>query len=45
MDITLQTEADMLELDQELSKQQHSFTGFARQLWAYIRIKQLISER
>uniref|UniRef100_A0A3P8WXA5 Inter-alpha-trypsin inhibitor heavy chain 2 n=1 Tax=Cynoglossus semilaevis TaxID=244447 RepID=A0A3P8WXA5_CYNSE len=45
VDITNQTEADMLELDQELSKQQHSFTGFARQLWAYIRIKQLISER
>lgn len=45
LDITLQTEADVAELDTELAKQQHSFTGFARQLWAYITIKQLISER
>lgn len=44
MDITLETEADT-ELDAELAKQQHSFTGFARQMWAYITIKQLISER
>ncbi|XP_040002803.1 inter-alpha-trypsin inhibitor heavy chain H2 [Xiphias gladius] len=45
IDITLETEADTAELDAELAKQQHSFTGFARQLWAYITIKQLISER
>ncbi|CAJ1054572.1 inter-alpha-trypsin inhibitor heavy chain H2 [Xyrichtys novacula] len=45
LDITLETEADTLVLDQELAKQQHSFTGFARQLWAYITVKQLISER
>lgn len=32
-------------LDTELAKQQHSFTGFARQMWAYITIKQLMSER
>ncbi|XP_077400614.1 inter-alpha-trypsin inhibitor heavy chain H2 [Vanacampus margaritifer] len=45
LDITLQTEVDTSKLDMELAKQQHSFTGFARQLWAYITIKQLISER
>lgn len=45
LDITLETEADTMELDAELAKQQHSFTGFARQMWAYITIKQLISER
>uniref|UniRef100_A0A4W6D882 Inter-alpha-trypsin inhibitor heavy chain 2 n=1 Tax=Lates calcarifer TaxID=8187 RepID=A0A4W6D882_LATCA len=36
---------DTAELDMELAKQQHSFTGFARQMWAYLTIKQLISER
>uniref|UniRef100_A0A672G8F6 Inter-alpha-trypsin inhibitor heavy chain 2 n=1 Tax=Salarias fasciatus TaxID=181472 RepID=A0A672G8F6_SALFA len=45
LDITMETEADTTELDQELAKQQHSFTGFARQMWAYLTIKQLISER
>lgn len=45
LDITLETDADTAELDTELAKQQHSFTGFARQMWAYITIKQLISER
>ncbi|XP_053271011.1 inter-alpha-trypsin inhibitor heavy chain H2 isoform X2 [Pleuronectes platessa] len=45
LDITLETEADTAQLDVELSKQQHSFTGFARQMWAYITVKQLISER
>ncbi|XP_010727817.3 inter-alpha-trypsin inhibitor heavy chain H2 [Larimichthys crocea] len=45
MDITLETEADTAELDTELTKQEHSFHGFARQMWAYITIKQLISER
>ncbi|XP_059181774.1 inter-alpha-trypsin inhibitor heavy chain H2 [Centropristis striata] len=45
LDITLETESDTSELDQELAKQQHSFTGFARQMWAYITVKQLISER
>ncbi|XP_054480296.1 inter-alpha-trypsin inhibitor heavy chain H2 isoform X2 [Anoplopoma fimbria] len=45
MDITLETEGDFTELDTELAKQQHSFTGFARQMWAYITVKQLISER
>ena len=45
LDITLETEGDYAELDTELAKQQHSFTGFARQMWAYITIKQLISER
>uniref|UniRef100_A0A673AU34 Inter-alpha-trypsin inhibitor heavy chain 2 n=1 Tax=Sphaeramia orbicularis TaxID=375764 RepID=A0A673AU34_9TELE len=45
MDITLETEADTLELDAELAKHQHSFPGFARQLWAYITIRQLMGER
>ncbi|GLD48257.1 inter-alpha-trypsin inhibitor heavy chain H2 [Lates japonicus] len=45
LDITLETDTDTTELDMELAKQQHSFTGFARQMWAYLTIKQLISER
>ncbi|KAM7367332.1 hypothetical protein PAMP_015242 [Pampus punctatissimus] len=45
MDITIETEADTLELDKELAKHQHSFTGFAKQMWAYLTIKQLIGER
>lgn len=45
LDITLETEADVAELDSHLAQQEHSFTGFARQMWAYITIKQLISER
>ncbi|KAM9846078.1 inter-alpha-trypsin inhibitor heavy chain H2 [Aulostomus maculatus] len=45
LDITMETETDTTQLDTELAKLQHSFTGFARQLWAYITIKQLISER
>ncbi|KAK5876672.1 hypothetical protein CesoFtcFv8_026004 [Champsocephalus esox] len=45
MDVTFETEGDFTELDTELAKQQHSFTGFARQMWAYITVKQLISER
>uniref|UniRef100_A0A4W6D7Q7 Inter-alpha-trypsin inhibitor heavy chain 2 n=1 Tax=Lates calcarifer TaxID=8187 RepID=A0A4W6D7Q7_LATCA len=34
LDITLETDTDTAELDMELAKQQHSFTGFARQMWA-----------
>ncbi|XP_056131930.1 inter-alpha-trypsin inhibitor heavy chain H2 [Lampris incognitus] len=45
LDLALETEVDTMELDQELFKQQHSFTGFARQMWAYITINQLIAER
>ncbi|XP_068162662.1 inter-alpha-trypsin inhibitor heavy chain H2 [Antennarius striatus] len=45
MDITLETDASITELDMELAKQEHSFTGFARQMWAYITIKQLIADR
>ncbi|XP_036004735.1 inter-alpha-trypsin inhibitor heavy chain H2 [Fundulus heteroclitus] len=45
LDLSLQTDADLTELDLELAKQQHSFTGFARQMWAYLTIKQLIRER
>ncbi|XP_037551824.1 inter-alpha-trypsin inhibitor heavy chain H2 [Nematolebias whitei] len=45
LDLTLQIDADTTELDKELAEQQHSFTGFARQMWAYLTIKQLIGER
>jgi len=45
MDLNIQTEADILELDSELSTHQHSFTGFARQMWAYITVNQLLAER
>lgn len=41
----METDADVAELDAELAKQEHSFTGFARQMWAYITVKQLLSER
>uniref|UniRef100_A0A7N8XQP6 Inter-alpha-trypsin inhibitor heavy chain 2 n=1 Tax=Mastacembelus armatus TaxID=205130 RepID=A0A7N8XQP6_9TELE len=44
LDVTVETETDTTELDTELAKQQHSFNGFARQMWAYITIKQLISD-
>uniref|UniRef100_A0A8C6U262 Inter-alpha-trypsin inhibitor heavy chain 2 n=1 Tax=Neogobius melanostomus TaxID=47308 RepID=A0A8C6U262_9GOBI len=45
LDLTLETETDTTELDELLAKQHHSFPGFARQLWAYITIKQLLGER
>ncbi|MEQ2162367.1 hypothetical protein GOODEAATRI_019005 [Goodea atripinnis] len=45
LQFSLQTDADMTELDTELAKQQHSFTGFAKQMWAYLTVKQLIRER
>lgn len=35
----------MAELDVELAQQEHAFTGFARQMWAYITVNQLLSER
>uniref|UniRef100_A0A8C8FE61 Inter-alpha-trypsin inhibitor heavy chain 2 n=1 Tax=Oncorhynchus tshawytscha TaxID=74940 RepID=A0A8C8FE61_ONCTS len=45
LDLSLQTEADYLELDAALAQQQHAFTGFARQMWAYITVNQLLAER
>ncbi|XP_068611633.1 inter-alpha-trypsin inhibitor heavy chain H2 [Brachionichthys hirsutus] len=45
MDLTLEADASVTELDKELAKQAHSFTGFARQMWAYITIKQLLADR
>ena len=45
LDLSLETEADCLELDSILAQQQHSFTGFARQMWAYITVNQLLAER
>ncbi|KAG5267780.1 hypothetical protein AALO_G00225650, partial [Alosa alosa] len=45
MDMTLQTDTDISELDAILNQQQHSVTGFARQMWAYITINQLLAER
>uniref|UniRef100_A0A4W4G796 Inter-alpha-trypsin inhibitor heavy chain 2 n=1 Tax=Electrophorus electricus TaxID=8005 RepID=A0A4W4G796_ELEEL len=43
MDLKIETEADLQELDDLLSQQQHSFAGFARQMWAYITVNQLLS--
>ncbi|KAK7891843.1 hypothetical protein WMY93_023806 [Mugilogobius chulae] len=45
LDLTLETETDTAELDERLATLHHSFPGFARQLWAYITIKQLLGER
>ncbi|XP_067284578.1 inter-alpha-trypsin inhibitor heavy chain H2 [Pseudorasbora parva] len=45
MNLNIQTEADIDELDSELSTHQHSFPGFARQMWAYITVNQLLAER
>uniref|UniRef100_A0A671LL40 Inter-alpha-trypsin inhibitor heavy chain 2 n=1 Tax=Sinocyclocheilus anshuiensis TaxID=1608454 RepID=A0A671LL40_9TELE len=45
MDLNIQTEADIHGLDSVLSTHQHSFTGFARQMWAYITVNQLLAER
>uniref|UniRef100_A0A673ITN5 Inter-alpha-trypsin inhibitor heavy chain 2 n=1 Tax=Sinocyclocheilus rhinocerous TaxID=307959 RepID=A0A673ITN5_9TELE len=45
MDLNIQTEADIRELDSVLGTHQHSFTGFARQMWAYITVNQLLAER
>ncbi|XP_059367396.1 inter-alpha-trypsin inhibitor heavy chain H2 [Carassius carassius] len=45
MDLNIQTEADIQELDSVLGTHQHSFTGFARQMWAYITVNQLLAER
>uniref|UniRef100_A0A672S2Y3 Inter-alpha-trypsin inhibitor heavy chain H2-like n=1 Tax=Sinocyclocheilus grahami TaxID=75366 RepID=A0A672S2Y3_SINGR len=45
MDLNIKTEADIHGLDSVLSTHQHSFTGFARQMWAYITVNQLLAER
>uniref|UniRef100_A0A8C1INN9 Inter-alpha-trypsin inhibitor heavy chain 2 n=1 Tax=Cyprinus carpio TaxID=7962 RepID=A0A8C1INN9_CYPCA len=45
MDLNIQTEADIRELDSVLGTHQHSFSGFARQMWAYITVNQLLAER
>ncbi|KAI1888064.1 hypothetical protein AGOR_G00181200 [Albula goreensis] len=45
MDLSLQTDADCQQLDSVLSHHSHSFAGFARQMWAYITINQLLAER
>ncbi|MCI4388978.1 hypothetical protein PGIGA_G00092290 [Pangasianodon gigas] len=45
LDLTIETEADLQELDTLLSQHQHSFAGFARQMWAYITVNQLLAER
>ncbi|XP_043092276.1 inter-alpha-trypsin inhibitor heavy chain H2 [Puntigrus tetrazona] len=45
MDLNIQTEADIGELDSVLGTHSHSFTGFARQMWAYITVNQLMAER
>lgn len=45
MDLNIETDADLQEIDKLLSQQQHSFAGFARQMWAYITVNQLLAER
>uniref|UniRef100_A0A8C2JGM7 Inter-alpha-trypsin inhibitor heavy chain 2 n=1 Tax=Cyprinus carpio TaxID=7962 RepID=A0A8C2JGM7_CYPCA len=42
VDLNIQTEADIRELDSVLGTHQHSFSGFARQMWAYITVNQLL---
>uniref|UniRef100_A0AAY4E1P2 Inter-alpha-trypsin inhibitor heavy chain 2 n=1 Tax=Denticeps clupeoides TaxID=299321 RepID=A0AAY4E1P2_9TELE len=45
-DITLlEAESDLQEMDTWLSQHEHSFSGFARQMWAYITINQLLAQR
>ncbi|XP_060758969.1 inter-alpha-trypsin inhibitor heavy chain H2 [Neoarius graeffei] len=45
IDLNIETETDLSELDTLLSQHQHSFAGFARQMWAYITVNQLLAER
>nr|XP_055045710.1 inter-alpha-trypsin inhibitor heavy chain H2 isoform X3 [Misgurnus anguillicaudatus] len=45
MNLNIQTDTDIGELDSVLNTQQHSFPGFARQMWAYITVNQLLAER
>lgn len=45
IDLNIETEADLQEIDALLSQHQHSFAGFARQMWAYITVNQLLAER
>ncbi|KAJ8384548.1 hypothetical protein AAFF_G00200810 [Aldrovandia affinis] len=45
VDLSLQTETDCHKLDSLLSHHSHSFAGFARQMWAYITVNQLLAER
>ncbi|KAF4079575.1 hypothetical protein AMELA_G00179680 [Ameiurus melas] len=45
IDLTIDTEEDLQELDTLLSQHEHSFAGFARQMWAYITVNQLLAER
>ncbi|TSK13145.1 Inter-alpha-trypsin inhibitor heavy chain H2 [Bagarius yarrelli] len=45
IDLNIETDADLHELDAILNQNQHSFAGFARQMWAYITVNQLLAER
>ncbi|KAG7320253.1 hypothetical protein KOW79_016106 [Hemibagrus wyckioides] len=45
IDLNIETDADLHELDALLSQNQHSLAGFARQMWAYITVNQLLAER
>ncbi|KAM9467432.1 inter-alpha-trypsin inhibitor heavy chain H2 [Clarias gariepinus] len=45
IDVTIEAEADVQALDALLNQQQHSFADFARQMWAYITVNQLLAER
>ncbi|KAJ8261765.1 hypothetical protein GJAV_G00158150 [Gymnothorax javanicus] len=44
-ELTMQSETECQKLDSVLTSQAHSFAGFARQMWAYITINQLMAER
>ncbi|XP_039617253.1 inter-alpha-trypsin inhibitor heavy chain H2 [Polypterus senegalus] len=43
--VDLSLTVDGSDLDDILAKQKHALPGFARQLWAYITIRQLLAER
>uniref|UniRef100_UPI003D9F5EAA inter-alpha-trypsin inhibitor heavy chain H2 precursor n=1 Tax=Danio rerio TaxID=7955 RepID=UPI003D9F5EAA len=45
MDLNIQAEADIQALDTVLSRHQHSYNDFARQMWGYITVNQLLAER
>ncbi|XP_066523321.1 inter-alpha-trypsin inhibitor heavy chain H2 [Hoplias malabaricus] len=45
MEMNIHTDADIQGLDTVLNQQLHSFPGFARQMWAYIMVNQLLAER
>ncbi|MBN3302820.1 ITIH2 inhibitor, partial [Amia calva] len=45
MEMTFNVDANVNELDEVLASQANVYSGFAKQLWAYITIKQLMADR